>query len=216
MKLEPGVNKVQVPDTVIGFAKDVMNKGLNGVQGKVTKINGAGEAAKTAKTTAEGKLSTISGKVSKISVSSDALSTVRNSISNFLANNPVTTWIRAHVSPTKHADGGFTYTQQLSWLSEGNKPEVVIPLSSAKRQRALDLYQETGERLGVASPRVDTFSINDPTDETKNLRVQFDADKMYAACAAGAKSGMENADIRIYIGDREAGRILRNMGVAFA
>lgn len=216
MKLEPGVNKVQVPDTVIGLAKDTMNKGLDGVHGKVTKINGAGEAAKTAKTTAEGKLSTISGKVSKINVSSDALSSVRTSISNFLTNNPITTWIKAHISPEKHADGGFTYTQQLSWLSEGNKPEVVIPLSSAKRQRALDLYQETGERLGVASPRIDTFSINDPTDETQNLRVQFDADKMYAACAAGAKSGMENADIRIYIGDREAGRILRNMGVAFA
>lgn len=216
MKLEPGVNKVQVPDTVIGFAKDVMNKGLNGVQGKVTKINGAGEAAKTAKTTAEGKLSTISGKVSKISVSSDALSTVRNSISNFLANNPVTTWIRAHVSPTKHADGGFTYTQQLSWLSEGNKPEVVIPLSSAKRQRALDLYQETGERLGVASPRVETFSINDPAQSQQSVRLQIDADRMYEACAAGAKAGMENADIKIYIGDREAGRILRNMGVAFA
>ena len=216
MKLEPGVNKVQVPDTVIGFAKDVMNKGLDGVHGKVTKINGAGEAAKTAKTTAEGKLSTISGKVSKISVSSDALSTVRSSISNFLANNPVTTWIRAHVSPAKHADGGFTYTQQLSWLSEGNKPEVVIPLSSAKRQRALDLYQETGERLGVASPRVETFSINDPAQSQQSVRLQIDADRMYEACAAGAKAGMENADIKIYIGDREAGRILRNMGVAFA
>lgn len=215
MKLEPGVNKVQVPDTVIGFAKDVMNKGLNGVQGKVTKINGAGEAAKTAKTTAEGKLSTISGKVSKISVSSDALSTVRNSISNFLANNPVTTWIRAHVSPTKHADGGFTYTQQLSWLSEGNKPEVVIPLSSAKRQRALDLYQETGERLGVASPRVATYTIDSPVRD-RNVRVQIDDSRLYEACAAGAKAGMENADIKIYIGDREAGRILRNMGVAFA
>lgn len=216
MKLEPGVSKVDVPDTVIGFAKTVMNNGLDGVHGKVTKINGAADAAKAAKSTAEGKLDNINGKVSKISVSSDALSGVKNAISNFLQNNPISTWIKAHVKTEHHAEGGFTYTEQLSWLSEGNQPEVVIPLAPAKRARAMSLYEETGERLGVAAPRVDTFSINDPADGAQNLRLQFDADKMYAACAAGAKSGMENADIRIYIGDREAGRILKNMGVAFA
>lgn len=216
MELDPDVDKVVVPDTVIGFAKNQMTNGLDGVHGKVTKINGAAEAAKSAKSTAEGKLDTINGKVSKISVSQDALSGVKNAVTNFLANNPISTWIKAHVKTEHHAEGGFTYTEQLSWLSEGNQPEVVIPLAPAKRARAMSLYEETGERLGVAAPRVDTFSINDPADGTQNLRLQFDADKMYAACAAGAKSGMENADIRIYIGDREAGRILKNMGVAFA
>lgn len=48
-----------------------------------------------------------------------------------------------------HSNGGFTDHEQLSWLSEGNKPEVVIPLSADKRQRALSLYEQTGQELGI-------------------------------------------------------------------
>lgn len=216
MELSPEVDKVEVPDSVVGLAKNILTNGLDGVHGKVTKINGAGDAAKSAKATAESKMDSMTGKVTKISVSSDALTNLKNSVSNFFQNNPITAWLKGKASAAGHAEGGFTYTEQLSWLSEGNQPEVVIPLSASKRTRAMSLYEETGERLGVASPVVDTYSINTPTISQQDVRIQFDADRLYAACAAGAKSGMENADIRIYVGDREAGRILRNMGVAFA
>ena len=44
----------------------------------------------------------------------------------------------------------------------------------------------------------------------------IDAEKLYAAVAEGAAAGMENANVRIYWNDREAGRIMRDMGVQFA
>lgn len=53
------------------------------------------------------------------------------------------------IDVAEHANGGFTDHEQLSWLSEGNKPEVVIPLSADKRQRALSLYEQTGQELGI-------------------------------------------------------------------
>ena len=161
-------------------------------------------------------MNNMSGKVTNVSVSAGALSGLRTTISNFLQNNPLTAAIRAKLEAAGHAEGGFTYKEQLSWLSEGNQPEVVIPLSAAKRDRALTLYEQTGQILGAATPYTATMSIPGGGASSGSVRVSFDAERMYAACAACAKQGMENADIRIYIGDREAGRILRNMGVQFA
>lgn len=214
MDLKPEVKKVGVPATVTKFAKDQITSGVSGVHGSVSKVTGGATAGKAARSDAEGQLSGMKGSVSSISVSSNALSSIRSAVSNFLSNNPITAWINAHVE--KHAEGGFTYKQQLSWLSEGNQPEVVIPLATAKRERALELYQETGERLGVAQPTIATVNVPDYSAQQSNVSLKFDAAKMYAACAAGAKEGMENANIKIYIGDREAGRILRGMGVQFA
>lgn len=213
MNLKPEVKKVEVPTLVTDLAKQVITNNVSGIHGKISKVDGATSAGKAAKKDVEGQIDSMSGKVTSVSVAGGALSNVRSAISNFLANNPITTWIKANV--TKHAEGGFTYKEQLSWLSEGNQPEVVIPLSTAKRERAMELYQETGERLGVAQPTIATMNIPE-SSMNQDVRVRFDEAKMYAACAAGAKEGMESANIKIYIGDREAGRILRNMGVQFA
>ena len=108
--------------------------------------------------------------------------------------------------------GGFTYKEQLSWLSEGNQPEVVIPLAPAHRTEAMTLYRQTGEKLGVATYNQTYMQMPAASDVSFTL----DAQRIYDACAAGARDGMENADIKIYIGDREAGRILKGMGVKFA
>ena len=216
MILEPDVDKVVVPETVTGTAKAEITAGVSNVHGKVSKVTGGGTAGSAAKKDIEGKIDSLSGKVTTVSVAGGALSGIRSAISNFLQNNPVTAAIRAAVSgsTTEHADGGFTYREQLSWLSEGDQPEVVIPLSTAKRQRALELYQETGQRLGVVRPTVSTMTIPQAGERVESIK--FDAGKIYAACEAGARQGMENANIKIYIGEREAGRILRGMGVAFA
>ena len=48
-----------------------------------------------------------------------------------------------------NADGGFINGKTLSWLAEEGTPEVVIPLGSHRRGRAMDLWQKTGELLGV-------------------------------------------------------------------
>lgn len=46
------------------------------------------------------------------------------------------------------ADGGYTHKKMLSWIGEEG-PEAIIPLTPARRARALDLWEETGKRLGV-------------------------------------------------------------------
>ena len=45
-------------------------------------------------------------------------------------------------------EGGYTRKKMLSWIGEEG-PEAIIPLTPARRGRALDLWEETGERLGV-------------------------------------------------------------------
>lgn len=49
----------------------------------------------------------------------------------------------------KNAAGGFVRSRTLSWLAEEGTPEVVIPLGSHRRGRAMSLWQRTGELLGV-------------------------------------------------------------------
>ncbi|MGX5377564.1 tape measure protein [Ligilactobacillus sp. LYQ135] len=46
-----------------------------------------------------------------------------------------------------YANGGFINSEQLAMIGEGNKPEVVIPLSSEKQGRALSLLTQTVNKL---------------------------------------------------------------------
>ena len=48
----------------------------------------------------------------------------------------------------KHASGGVVSGKQLSWVGEEG-PEMIIPLVSGRRPRALELYEKAGEMLGV-------------------------------------------------------------------
>lgn len=50
---------------------------------------------------------------------------------------------------TRNAAGGFIRSKTLSWLGEEGTPEVVIPLGSHRRNRARDLWERTGELLGI-------------------------------------------------------------------
>lgn len=47
-----------------------------------------------------------------------------------------------------HARGGFVSGRQLSWVGEEG-PEAIIPLVPSRRGRALELYKQTGELLGL-------------------------------------------------------------------
>ena len=53
------------------------------------------------------------------------------------------------VTAANNANGGFINSKTLSWLAEEGTPEVVIPLGSHRRERAMSLWQRTGELLGV-------------------------------------------------------------------
>ena len=71
-----------------------------------------------------------------------------NSIKNFADNysNSLLPGPRA----TKKANGGFVGSKILSWLGEEGYPEMVIPFAPHRRQRALELYEQTGKMLGVS------------------------------------------------------------------
>lgn len=47
-----------------------------------------------------------------------------------------------------HASGGYVNDKQLSWVGEEG-PEAIIPLVPGRRSRALELYKEVGDILGV-------------------------------------------------------------------
>ena len=52
------------------------------------------------------------------------------------------------LSPTRYAEGGILTRPHLGLVAEAG-PEAIIPLSARMRPRALELWQQTGELLGV-------------------------------------------------------------------
>ena len=152
------------------------------MQGNIDGVNGATAAAQNAHSAMQGYLN------------SNPLSVVCNVVQNVA--RVVTETVQ---TITQHADGGFTNKEQLSWLSEGNKPEVVIPLSVENRRRALDLYRRTGAILGAESP------VYMPAPSSG-----MSSEDMYNA----VKSGAADATTKIYLNNREITRAFKDMGVA--
>ena len=66
-----------------------------------------------------------------------------------VSSSSVTVSASAGGTSRRFANGGFINGKTLSWLGEEGTPEVVIPLGSHRRGRAMDLWQRTGELLGV-------------------------------------------------------------------
>lgn len=52
------------------------------------------------------------------------------------------------LTASAHASGGYVNDKQLSWVGEEG-PEAIIPLVPGRRNRALELYKEVGDILGV-------------------------------------------------------------------
>lgn len=50
-----------------------------------------------------------------------------------------------------HASGGYVGSKQLSWLAEEGYGEFVIPTAPGRRARALELYEQAGQALGVGN-----------------------------------------------------------------
>ena len=100
----------------------------NPMQGQVSSVNNAESAASSAWNTMQ-------------SILSRPLQAVVNVVHNV-------TEVVSKILPG-HAEGGFVTREQVSWLAEGNKPEVVIPLSPDKRTRAIDLFKQTEAILGM-------------------------------------------------------------------
>lgn len=103
-----------------------------------------------------------------------------------------------------HSNGGFTDREQLSWLSEGNKPEVVIPLSEEKRRRALALYEQTGRELGIVPESVYTL----PHTASQPKGIGIDYAKLAQAIASELRKAPVQIDVPISV--QEGGVYLDN------
>lgn len=90
----------------------------------------------------------------------------RSDSQQYLNQHPLSASIKAGAlagaeflsSIAKNANGGIIERQTLSWLAEGDQPEAVIPLSSSKRSRGIELWQQAGEALGVMDAARNTMA----------------------------------------------------------
>lgn len=187
---------INTPSNVISSAESSVNKQF-GVKATLTGITGVTDAAAKARAQIEHKVQNI-----KASVSYAGVNVQR-----------------------EYAEGGLVTEAQVALVGEAG-PEAIIPLSTTMRSRALDLYEQVGEALGVdtaaADRPVNTVNVPKHRNAASSSAVfsQTTLDNLFetiaAAAQAGSRAGMEEANLRVYIGDREVGRILRNQGVAFA
>ena len=88
-------------------------------------------------------------------------------------------------TPAKHAAGGRVGGgPQLSWLVEEGWDEFVIPTNPSRRTRALELYEQAGEALGVSKHaeggRVESSNLSDMvsdhnlfTEATRNASYDY-------------------------------------------
>ena len=141
----------------------------NQFTGYVKQVDGGDQAAMNA----AGQMTKIisvpmQGKVDRVDGAESAARDARSVMQSFLDNHPIIASVVERVTGGRvggHADGGFVEQKQLSWLAEEGA-EVVIPLSAAKRGRAMDLYEQTGNILGVGSAVIPSGGNN--TNITRN------------------------------------------------
>ena len=165
------------------------------------------------------------GLTAKIAISTTGASDAGRAAARSIKNAAGTVYIPVAATRTSsaarpYATGGFVDEPTYSLIGEAG-PEVVIPLSSQMRTRALDLYEQTGEVLGMnkASVGMTSISLPDAQDQTISIlskQAGIDFDKLYTVVATAARYGIMSANIRLISKDREVARTLRDMGVQFA
>ena len=68
----------------------------------------------------------------------------------FNSSNAFARYVDAHRSISAHASGGIVNNEELSWVGEEG-PEMIIPLVPSRRERAVELYRQAGEILGITA-----------------------------------------------------------------
>lgn len=160
--MQGNVNKVNGGNAAANSAKSGMNTIIKKpMQGNVNQVTGGVSAASAAKASMNPIIaSPMTGKVGSVTNAVSAASTAHSEAQSYFSNHPfkavvnivqnVTRTVSEIVSKVAHnARGGFVNEEQLSWLAEGNKPEVVIPLDVSERTRAIDLFRRTAAILGA-------------------------------------------------------------------
>ena len=153
------VNQVNGGNAASTTAKAQMNAIIvQPMQGQINAVNGGPPAASAAHSSMVPIIaSPMNGNVGSVNNAASAASSAWSTMQSILSR-PMTAVVNVVQNVTRtvseivnrvtgHAEGGFVTREQLSFLAEGNQPEVVIPLSASKRSRALELYRKTGAIL---------------------------------------------------------------------
>ena len=195
-------------------AKSRFNTYASGATIGVTGYTGAATQGKAAKKTFKSNADTsiaITGVTGAAKAGRDAAAAIKRAAGT--VNIPVA---------VPMANGGFVNGPQYTLVGEAG-PEVVIPLSASRRDRAAELYQQAGEILGMAARQNEAPTADLPSHEHPNTSALLtarafglDLTELYETVANAAMAGLEAANIKIYWDNREAGRIMRDMGVQFA
>jgi hypothetical protein len=143
--------------------KDVMQGIVSTpMQGQIDSVQG-GDAAATA---AHGQMQGIvgqptTGTVGSVTGSEDAAADARSKIQSWLDAHPVVARVtkamvddgssKRYGGRSQKASGGFIFKRQDVTVGEAG-PEVIIPLSANRRDRAINLFANAGRQLGVLSP----------------------------------------------------------------
>lgn len=139
-------------------AKKVMVSTLTGLTGSVGGVIGAVTAATSARSSMQSIFnSPLSAKVSSVSGWLQAVQNAWSNMQSWFNSNPLTQTVRTVTSKVSSglniwgwANGGIVDEPTYGVFGEAG-PEAFIPLSSGKRGRALQLYHEVGQILGVGS-----------------------------------------------------------------
>lgn len=194
-----------------GRAAGARAKEYSGFNVKVTGQTGAKAAGQAAASTAR-ENSGFKAKCTGVTGAAEAGRSAALAIKN--AAGTVAIAVKA-----KLANGGFVNSPTNALIGEAG-PEVVIPLSESRRARGLTLYEQAGEILGATAnetPSVDLPEHNHTNDAVFTARTfGLDLSELYETVANAAMAGMQAANIKVYWDNREAGRIMRDMGVQFA
>lgn len=144
--------------------KDGMQKQFtdNPFKSTVDKVEG-GEAAAT---TAHGEMQNIvgqpmTGNVGSVTGGASAAAGARSEMQSWLDAHPIVAKVvktvvddgssKSYGGRSQKASGGFIFKRQDVTVGEAG-PEVIIPLSANRRDRAINLFANAGRQLGVLSP----------------------------------------------------------------
>ena len=147
-------------------ARSTITGTLSGINASVGGVIGASSAASSARSLMQSVFnSPLSAKVSTVSGWLDAVSSAWSNMQAWFNSNPLVSYVQEVVqtirdpgwnwsglfgSGSKKANGGFVTSPEISLIGEAG-PEVVIPLSPNRRNRAINLYRQAGAILGAGN-----------------------------------------------------------------
>lgn len=144
--------------------KDTMQGVFDSEQftGYVQGVEGGAEAANTAHGEMEGIIqSPIDGSVGSVSGATAAASSAQSEMQSFMDRHPIIAKVvktvvddgssKSYGGRSQKASGGFIFRRQDVTVGEAG-PEVIIPLSANRRERALNLFANAGMKLGAIAP----------------------------------------------------------------